>query len=322
MTWFRPIGTLELILLGAFIIFYILYILRTARISKALNRPFPPVFFKFILRNIYFGLLIVALLGPSFGESSRELKMVGKDIFFLVDLSESMNANDIKPSRLDKIKYELKNIVDAFSSDRVGIIMFSNEAFMQCPLTFDKSAVNLFIETLSTGLVPNTGTDFAPALNLSIDKLSNEESSATRQTAKIVILISDGEDHGKETIEAVEKLEERGIKLFTLGVGTQKGSKIPKNRGFKRDRSGKDIVTRLNPKSLKSIAVQSGGKYFEIGASRNDVSRLISAIDGIEGEVQDVKKMDVKSNKYMYFLGLALLLIVFDILFSIKIIKI
>ena len=164
MNWAYSLGASEFTLIAVFGVTYLFYAVRMHKIGKTLNTSAHKWLFKFILRAVYFSLLIVALLGPSFGESFREIKSVGKDIFLCVDLSESMNAFDIQPTRLEKVKFELKNIVEAFNSDRIGLIMFSSEAFMQCPLTYDKNALGLFIQAMNTQLVPNTGTDFAPPL--------------------------------------------------------------------------------------------------------------------------------------------------------------
>ena len=322
MTWFKAIGTQEVIFLLVFIILYLLHITRVIRIAKSINTSYKAIFYKVVVRTGYFVLLIVALLGPSFGETSKEVKAVGKDIFIAVDLSESMNAFDIQPSRLEKLKFELKNLVDAFSSDRIGLIMFSNEAFVQCPLTYDQSALNLFIETLNTQLVPNSGTDFGPPIRTALDKLNDEESPITQQKSKVILLISDGEDFGQETDEIAKELEEAGIKLFTLGIGTERGSKIMTRRGFKRDRQGQEVISKLNSSSLRELAARTGGKYFEINDAQNDVTRLISTIRNIEGEIRDTKKMDVSANKYYYFLGLALLLMIADFMTSVKTIRI
>jgi Ca-activated chloride channel family protein len=265
--------------------------------------------------------VIIALLGPSFGSDTKEVKAVGKDIMIAVDLSQSMNAIDVQPSRLEKVKYELNNIVEKFNSDRIGLIIFSSEAFVQCPLTYDQSALNLFIETLSSQLVPNTGTDFGPALSLALDKLDTEESSIDSK-AKIIILISDGEDFGEETTSIREEIMDRGIKLFTLGVGTTQGSKIQIGKGFKKDQSGNDVITKLNRRSLKELAARTEGKYFEINQRQNDVSRLINTINGVEGQLRDSRMVDVSANKYIYFLMTALVLLALDILTTVKTIKI
>lgn len=322
MNWLYSFTTTELLLSGLFVLFYLLYIARVIRISSKLGIGYSNVFVKLLLRTIIFGLLITALLGPSFGESKREVKSVGKDIFILVDLSQSMNAPDIQPTRLEKLKFELKNLIEAFSSDRIGIIIFSSEAFMQAPLTFDQNALNLFVETLHTGLVPNAGTDFGPPLKLAMQKLSEEETPLTSQKSKIVLLISDGEDFGEDTQEVASSIEELDIKLFTLGIGTERGSKIRTRNGFKQDRDGNDVVTRLDPKSLKTLANQTDGQYFEINETNNDINRLISKINAIEGELRDSKQVDVSANRYYYFLLAAILLLILDITTNLKVIRI
>lgn len=288
------------------------------RIGRILKISLRALTIKTVLRTAYFLLFLIALLGPSFGDTSREVKAIGKDIMICVDLSESMNANDIQPTRLTKVKFELKNLVDAFNSDRIGLIIFSSEAFMQCPLTYDQGALNLFIETLGTNLVPNAGTDFGPPIDMALEKLSSEESTSTEQKSKVIILISDGEDFGENTLDFVSKLEENGIKLFTLGVGTESGSRIKTNYGFKTDKNGKEIYTRLKAKDLKTLAIKTGGKYFEINAENNDIERLINAINSIEGELKDARIIDVSANKYYYFVALALILICIDLLVGLK----
>ncbi len=322
MTWLYDFTLTEWVFIGIFLLLYILFLTRMINIARKLNTRFAGIATKLIIRTLYFCLLIIAVLGPSFGESKREIKSVGKDIFMLVDLSQSMDANDVQPSRLAKVKFELKNIVEAFSSDRMGIIIFSSESFMQVPLTYDQNALNLFIETLNTGLVPNTGTDFEPPLQMALEKLNDEDSPVTQQKSKVILLISDGEDFGENTSEIVDEIETSGIKLFTLGVGTEQGSRIPTRTGFKQDNEGSDVISRLDSRSLRQLAADTDGKYFEINETRNDVSRLINTIKGIEGELRDSRQVDVSANRYYYFLIIALVLILLDILLSFKTVKI
>jgi Ca-activated chloride channel family protein len=322
MVWFTSLSSTEWIFIFLFLIAYAVYVIRLYRISRALQSGATRFAVKLVLRSAYFALFLIALLGPSFGDTSREVKSIGKDIFVAVDLSQSMNATDVQPSRLEKVKYELKNIVEAFNSDRIGLIIFSSDAFVQCPLTYDQSALNLFIETLSTGLVPSTGTDFAPPLKLAMDKLLSEESTANEVKSKIIILISDGEDFGESTADVASEIEQNKLTLFTLGVGTESGSKIPTRGGFKTDASGQVVISQLNARDLKNLAYLTGGKYFEINENINDVNRMISAINDLEGELRDSKTIDVSANKYYYFLALALLLVAIDWLWSIKVLRI
>ena len=323
MNFLKSFGVIESLIILSFIIAYLIYTVRLYKINKKIKVTRSRVLYKLILRSIYFSLLIISLLGPSFGENQEKVDIVGKDIMILVDLSESMNADDIKPTRLEKVKFEMKKIIDNFSSDRIGIIMFSGEAFMQCPMTYDKNALNLFTETLNTGLVPRTGTDFGPALELSLSKLNDENSQSLETNSKVIILISDGEDFGDDTNESLDNIIESNIKLFTVGVGSEKGSKILLGNGkYKKDKDGGVVITKLNPTSLKETARDTGGKYFEISNINNEADELISEINSIKGDVIESKTIDVTVNKYFYFLFTALLLMIIDFSIKLKIIRI
>jgi len=323
MNFLKSFGIIESLVILSFIITYLIYSIRLYIINKKIKVTKSRVLYKLMLRSIYFSLLIISLLGPSFGENQEEVDIVGKDIMILVDLSESMNADDIKPTRLEKVKFEMKKIIDSFSSDRIGIIMFSGEAFMQCPMTYDRNALNLFTETLNTGLVPRTGTDFGPALELSLSKLNDENSRSLEINSKVIILISDGEDFGDNTSESLDNIIESNIKLYTIGVGSEKGSKILLGNGkYKKDKDGGVVITKLNPTSLKETARETGGKYFEISNINNEIDELISEINRIKGDVIESKTIDVTVNKYFYFLFTALLLMIIDFSIKLKIIRI
>jgi Ca-activated chloride channel family protein len=322
VNWYRGFGLTELIFCVAFALFYILYLLRIISIARRLKTPFASVFLKLFIRTLYFGLFIIAMLGPSFGGGKKEVKSIGKDIMICIDLSKSMDAFDIQPSRLEKIKFEMKKLVAAFNSDRIGIIIFSSEAFMQCPLTYDQNALNLFIETMNTNLVPASGTDFGPPLQLAVKKMKDETNHSGQAKSKVIILISDGEDFGEDTNEVVREVEDENIKLFTLGVGTTKGGNIYAASGLKKDRNGNVVVSKLNTKELKEIANNADGQYFEINDSKNDVSRLINTITKIEGELREARYVDVTANKYFYFLAAALVLLLLDILINVRTVRI
>lgn len=318
MTLFREFGWTEAMLILVFLIGYGLYIGRIVKISRTLHTPFNTVFIKLFIRSVFMVLLLISILGPTFGDSKREIKSVGKDIMICVDLSKSMDAFDVQPSRLEKVKFEMKKIAAAFNSDRLGIIIFSSEAFMQCPLTYDQNAINLFIETMNTNLVPSSGTDFAPPIRMALSKLEDNEGPSNEQKSKVIVLISDGEDFGDETEEIAKEVEDKGYKLFTLGVGTEQGSQIVAGKGYKIDKQGNTVVSKLNAGSLKSLADKTDGDYFEINGSRNDVSKLINTIGKIEGQMRDARVVDASANRFYYFLLAALILLVLDILVSVK----
>lgn len=323
MLWYRGIGITEIIFIAGFLVLYGLYLVRVITIAKSLKTPYSNVFAKLLFRTLYFALFMVALLGPSFGGSKKEVKSVGKDIVICVDLSKSMDAFDIQPSRLEKVKFELKKVVSAFNSDRIGLVIFSSEAFMQCPLTYDQNALNLFIETMNTGLVPASGTDFGPPLRMALQKLEEGgKDGGAAAHAKVIILISDGEDFGDDTKDVAREIEKENIKLFTLGVGTEKGGNIYNGSALKTNRQGLIVLTKLNPDGLIALANNTGGQYFEINESQNDISRLINTIGKIEGEMRDARFVDVTANKYFYFLLAALILFLLDVLINIPTIKI
>jgi Ca-activated chloride channel family protein len=192
---------------------------------------------------------------------------------------------------------------------------------MQCPLTFDQNALNLFIETMNTSLVPSSGTDFAPPLRMALSKFENDEATS-KQKSKVVILISDGEDFGENTDEVADDVEDADIRLFTLGVGTENGSPINSQRGYKTDREGKTVITKLDNESLRTLAQGASGQYYEISDTRNDVTKLIHTINSIEGELRDTRFVDVSANRYYYFLILGFILLCADVLINIKTVRI
>ena len=323
MVWYREFTLTEITFCLLFVTLYGAYVFRLVHIGRTIESPVSALLIKLVLRTLFFALLLIAYLGPSFGDAKREVKSVGKDIMICVDLSKSMDAFDIQPTRLEKVKFEMKKIVSAFNSDRVGIIIFSSEAFMQAPLTYDQNALSLFIETMNTGLVPASGTDFGPPLTMAIDKLTRQESGSAGETkSKVIILVSDGEDFGEDTRQATARIEKENIKLFTLGVGTSAGGKIYAGNGFKKDREGNTVLSKLNPSELRDIADKTGGQYFEINEERNDVTRLIGAINKIEGELRDTRMVDVSANRYYYLLSLAVILLIIDLLINVKTLKV
>jgi Ca-activated chloride channel family protein len=324
MTLFRSLNSLEYLFITIFIVAYLLYLWRMYHISSALHTSFKRVIIKASLRVTYFTLLLICLLAPSFGEAQKEIQTIGKDIYMAVDLSQSMDAIDIQPSRLEKLKYELKNMVSELSSDRIGLIIFSSEAFMQCPLTYDESALNLFIETLNTGLVPNTSTDFAAPLRLILKKFTDdaENNNDLKPSTRVMLLLSDGEDFGEETDDLVADMKTANIKVFTVAVGTKEGGKIPFRKSFKKNSTGREVITKMESEKLQEIATATNGQFFELSDEKNEIPKLIAAIKRIQGELRDTRKIDVTHNKYQYFLFVAFVLVLLDIFITIKILRV
>ncbi|GAB3196789.1 Ca-activated chloride channel family protein [Pontibacter aydingkolensis] len=323
MTWYQTITILEILFGSLFFVLYIGYLLRVRKVAAFFNQRPHVVWFKFLLRHVYVALIIIAILGPSFGAMKKEIKTIGKDLYIAIDLSKSMDATDVQPSRLEKAKREVQRLITRFNSDKIGLIVFSNEAYLHSPLTYDQNALQLYTQTLRTSLVPYSGTDYAPVLQLTLDKFSSGPAvEEVEQKAKVLVLISDGENFAGNAEQLAEQLREQNIRVYTLGIGTQEGGRIPVGRSYKRDKQARFVTTTLNPGPLNQLAELTDGQYFEINNRVSEVSRLISAINNIEGELRESKTIDVTANKYIYPLALALLLILLDVLITVKVVRI
>ncbi|NHE57985.1 vWA domain-containing protein [Cyclobacterium plantarum] len=317
MIWAYPDNYSILLLAAVFVLLYAIYLYRFWKINQKIKVKKRRLVWKMTLRTLYFTLFLIAFAGPSIGNAMKEIKQEGKDIFLAIDLSRSMNAEDIKPSRLQRVKFELKNLVKNFSSDRLGIIIFSSEAFIQCPLTFDQNVIQLHLDGLNSGLVPNAGTDIAAPLKMAYSKFLSDESQEPK--SKAVILISDGEDFGNELEETMEQLNQSGIKVFSLGVGTETGSTIPRGSGVVIDQSNnRPAISRLISTNLKKIASQTDGDYFELSEESQEIPQLIDAISKLEGTVMASRTVEASSNKYFYFLLAGLILAIIDSILPVR----
>lgn len=317
MIWAYPDNSLMTTLVAIFILLYGFYLYRFWKINQKITVKKRRLVWKMILRSLYFSLFLIALAGPSIGSAMKEIKQEGKDIFLAIDLSRSMNAEDINPSRLQRVKFELKNLVKNFSSDRLGIIIFSSEAFIQCPLTFDQNVIQLHLDGLNSGLVPNSGTDIAAPLKLAFSKFQSDESQEPK--SKAIILISDGEDFGDGLEQTLNDLNSEGIKVFSMGIGTANGSTIPRGSGVVIDQStNRPAISKLTSDNLKKVATNTGGGYFELSSDQNDIPQLIDAISKLEGTVMASRTVEASSNKYFYFLLAALFLAIIDAILPVR----
>ena len=201
--WAYPLAWPELAAGAAFVLFYVGYAVRTWRLAAPLRQRGWRLGWKLLLRLGYFALLLLALLGPAYGVTQQPVRTAGKDVWVLVDLSRSMDAPDVLPTRLLKARAELSELVNRFQADRIGLVVFAADAFVQCPLTYDQGALQLFINTLQTNLVPLGTTDLTPALDLVLRRLNALPAPAgSPPRATAVVLVSDGEDFG-ENLEPV-----------------------------------------------------------------------------------------------------------------------
>ncbi|MBO0356757.1 VWA domain-containing protein [Hymenobacter sp. BT186] len=321
LNWAYPVAWPELLALSFFFVLYVGFALRTRRLAAPLGQRGWRLGWKLALRLLYFGLLGVALLGPAYGVTQRPVRTTGKDVWLLVDVSRSMDAPDVAPTRLQKAKAELATLINRFQADRIGLIVFGADAYVQCPLTYDQGALQLFLSTLQTSLLPPGATDFAPPLEIALDRLAKLPPTATPRATALVV-VSDGEDFGENLEPTLRILARSGVRLFALGVGTLEGSRLPKPRGgYLRDARGRDAVTRLTPAPLQRLAEQTGGQYFELSERRDEFALLVNALNRLEGQTEQVRSVSVADNRYRYPLALALALLVFDIIVTVRVIK-
>lgn len=269
----------------------------------------------FIITGLFF--LIMAFAGPKIGTEVREVKRQGVDMLIALDLSASMNAEDVRPSRLEKAKFEINRLIERLKGDRVGLIVFTGEAYLQSPMTLDYSALKLFLDIADTDQMPSSATDFKAAMETAFTAFESLEENET-QAAKVLLIISDGEDHGQSYDEPLQKLIEKNIFVYTLGIGTDAGTTIPMYEensssliGYKRDRSGKVVTTSLQSDQLRQIASKGNGTYYAIERGNDGIDAFLARVDELEkGEFSSQEYADYK-NQYQWMGALALLCITF-----------
>jgi len=323
MSWYQSLSWLEIIFGTIFLLLYAGYIYRIKRLAQYFKQNAHTVWIKFSIRVIYFLLLIIALLGPSFGAMQKEIRTTGKDIFVLIDLTASMNTKDVAPSRLEKLKFELGQVLPNLNADRIGLIVFSNDAVLQCPLTYDLEAIKLYNRLLQTNQVPEAGADFRPALQLALEKFTASRAAGpAAEKANFIVLFSDGEAFGEDVRPVLQRLNRNNIRVFTVGIGSEEGGLVPAGKSFKKDRNGERVTSRLQPAILKEIARKTNGQYFSLNNQVNELTLLEKNINNATAEQHETQTIDVTANKYKYPLLLALLLIVIDALITVTVIKI
>lgn len=215
---------------------------------------------KFWLMIAALALLIVMLARPQMGTKISQEKRKGIEVIISLDISNSMRAEDVVPSRLDKSKMLVENMVDNFTNDKVGLVVFAGDAFIQLPITSDYVSAKMFLQNTDPSLIATQGTDLAGAIELSSKSFTQQD-----KVGRAILIITDGEDHEGGTIEAAEKARKNGIRVFVLGVGSTKGSPVPDgNGGYMKDNSGQEVISALNEEMCKQVAQAGGGAYIHV----------------------------------------------------------
>ncbi|WP_199269135.1 vWA domain-containing protein [Polaribacter sp. L3A8] len=265
----------------------------------------------FLLLGITF--LVISLVNPKMGTKLKTVKREGVDIVFALDVSKSMLAEDIAPNRLEKAKQIISKTIDKLGSDRVGIIIYAGNAYPLLPITTDHAAANMFLQNANPDMVSSQGTDINGALELAKTYYNNDE-----QTNRFLIIISDGEDHQEETKQVAQNLANEGVKIYTIGVGLEKGGPIPMRLngsmiGYKKDNKGETVITKRMPEVLQGIADAADGKYIDGNITERPVEIIADVIANAEKSEFETKQFSDYKDQFQWFLAIGLLFLLIDI---------
>ena len=265
------------------------------------------VVIKSVLLALGLILLFIALLRPQWGSKEEVIHEMGRELFIGLDISRSMLASDIKPHRLAFAKSKIRRLIKLLHADRVGLLVFSGDAILQCPLTKDTAAFNLFLDAVDVETI-SSGTT---ALDQALSKIISIFSSMPTCKDKIVVMFTDGEDFSSNLRGVKEEAQKMGIHIFTYGVGTEQGAPVPiineqgQAVGHQKDQQGNVVISRLNTGILKTLAQESGGMYIAPTQEDDDLQKLIAQVQKYEKQTFDDKEVSQKEERYYYFLIVA-----------------
>ncbi|MEC5164576.1 Ca-activated chloride channel family protein [Flavobacterium sp. PL11] len=273
---------------------------------------FKPVLKLVVLLLAFLGL-VIALVNPKIGTKMETVKREGIDIVFAMDVSKSMLAEDVAPNRLDKSKQLLSQIINQLGNDRIGIVAYAGSAFPVLPITTDYSVAKMFLQSMNTEMVSSQGTSLDEAIKLSLTYFDDKS-----KTSKLLILISDGEDHSDGAESMAEEANKAGMKIITIGVGTEKGATIPLKRNgvvesFQRDNNNEVVITKLNRASLEAIAKATKGGYISGNNTKEVLEYIKNILDKIQKTEFESTEMADYQSQFQWFLGFAFLLLFLDI---------
>jgi len=273
-------------------------------------------FAKFILFIVAFAFLIIGIVNPQVGTRLENVKRSGADLMICLDVSNSMRATDLSPNRLDKAKMAISKLIDKLNGDRIGIIVFAGEAFVQLPITTDYASSKLFLESISPEMIPTQGTNIGDAIDLSMESFGKDEGKN-----KAIIIITDGEDNESAGVKAAQHASEKGISIFTIGMGSPDGAPIPTyvngvREGYKKDKEGNTIVTRLSEQTLKEIAAAGNGIFVRATNSDAGLNNILNAVDKLEKKQFESKMYSDYEDRFQIFIFIAFILLLIEIFIS------
>jgi Ca-activated chloride channel family protein len=262
---------------------------------------------KFILLSLAYAFIVLGFANPQIGTKQEKVKRQGIDVMIAVDVSNSMLSEDVKPNRLLRAKNFVSNFIDELHNDRLGMIVFAGRAYLQMPLTVDYSAARMYLKTINTNLVPTQGTNLAEAIELARKSFVEGENKH-----KALIIITDGEDNEGGTDDAIDAAVKSGMKIFTIGVGTDNGGPIPAGSDFKRDEDGKIVLSKMNPVMLRDIAAKGNGKYFQLGSGKDEIHAILKELGHLGTKDFDEMVFTDFDDQFQWCLAIAAVLLLLE----------
>lgn len=315
-----------LLLLPVMLVLYLLYLRWKSGVAKAFGdreviaQLMPDLsqfrsHLKFTLILITMGGVLLALANPQVGSKIEKAQRKGVDLVVALDVSNSMLAQDIQPSRIERARQSIARLIDELENDRIGLIVFAGKAYTQLPITTDYSAAKMMLNTVRPDMVPIQGTAIGQAIDMAMASFKDET------TGKAIIIITDGENHDEDALEKAADAADAGIKVYTIGMGLSEGAPIPIYKdgeivGFKKDQSGSTVITRLDETMLTKIAEAGNGIYVRASNTQAGLRKVFDEISKMEKTTFDTMNFSDYEDRFQYFIGLALLAMVINFLLN------
>jgi Ca-activated chloride channel homolog len=269
---------------------------------------------KFIILLFIISSLIIAIARPQFGSKLLNIKRQGIEMIIALDVSRSMMAEDIKPNRLERAKQAIISLINKMQDDKIGMIVFAGDAYTQLPITSDYISAKVFLSNINTDIVSKQGTAIASAIDLGVKSFTQDE-----KASKVIVIISDGENHEGDAVSAAQQAAEKGIKVYTIGMGSPQGSPIPLHSGmdqggFLKDRQGAVVITRMDATMLSKIAAAGNGDFYSASTGNIGLMQLYNKLNKLNKSEVESKVYSDYDDQFFYFIGFALILIFVDFL--------
>lgn len=310
-----------LVLVPALVLFFLYIRYRRIKSIKAFGNPelieslMPDVssarpIIKFVMVTLTFTVFIFLMAGPQFGSKLQKVKRKGVEVIIALDVSNSMMANDIKPNRLERSKQAISKMVEKLHNDKIGLVVFAGDAYIQLPITTDYASAKMFLSTINTKIVPVQGTSISKAIDLSVNAFGPQT-----EASRAIIVITDGENHEDDAESAAKRAREKGIVVNTIGMGLPQGAPIPVegSNSFVKDRSGNVVITKLDEESLRKIAENGGGNYFRANNTKTGLSDLFKEISKMEKTEFEAKVYADYEDQFQWLAWIILFLLVIEI---------